>query len=203
MTVSIPVTLKTQLVAAGEDPVLKDLLEKIQSEDPAIRTQAIVDAPQVGPSAVVPAGELMTHENIEVGRAAKRAVWNIVRHSGVPGSGNTAPAVAAELLALLSKLSATEPKREVLWMISEVGGEEAVDPVAAYLANTDLREDARMCLERIPGEVSLAALQTAFDKSPEDFKSNLAQSLRARGVAVEQPPCAKLVPTKQTQVKPL
>ena len=59
-----------------------------------------------------------------------------------------------------------------------------------------LREDARMALERIPIQRAVQALKAGFEIAPEDFKPNLAQSLRKRGVKVEGYPCVKLVPTK-------
>ena len=94
-------------------------------------------------------------------------------------------------------------RREILWMLSEIGGDESIDPVAKLLANPESREDARMALERIPGDKSLAAIQAGLLTAPEEFKPNLAQSLEARGVSVPSIACRKRVPTKPTQVKPL
>ena len=71
------------------------------------------------------------------------------------------------------------------------------------MRNKDLREDARMALERIPGKRAVTTLKNAFEKAPEDFKPNIAQSLRKRGQEVAGYPCQKLVPTKKTDVKPL
>ncbi len=59
-----------------------------------------------------------------------------------------------------------------------------------------LREDVRMALERIPIKRAVQALKAGFEVAPEDFKGNLAQSLRKRGVKVEGYPCVKLVPAK-------
>ena len=71
------------------------------------------------------------------------------------------------------------------------------------LSNKELREDARMSLQRIPGRQSLAALKNGLKTAPEDFKLNIAQSLRKRGVKVPGLACVKLVPTKKTNVKPV
>ena len=64
------------------------------------------------------------------------------------------------------------------------------------------QQDQTSGLQRIPGEKSLAALQAGLAVAPQDFKINIAQSLRARGVTVPGLPCQKLVPTKKTNVKP-
>jgi hypothetical protein len=91
--------------------------------------------------------------------------------------------------------------REVFWMLSEIGTGDSVKAIAALLSNKTTRENARMALERIPGEESMVALKSALDAAPDDFKVNLAQSLRARGTQVHGLPCEKLKPTKQTNVK--
>jgi len=87
--------------------------------------------------------------------------------------------------------------------LSEIGGDESVDKIVACLKDNEVRENARMALERIPGAESLAALEKALESVPDDFKLNIAQSLRKRGREVEGLPCVKLVPTKETKVKPL
>ena len=86
-------------------------------------------------------------------------------------------------------------------MLSEIGGDESVEPIARLLSDKDLREDARCSLERLPGDKAVAALKTALATAPADFKPNIAQSLRARGVTVPGLPCRKLVPTRKTGVK--
>ena len=88
-------------------------------------------------------------------------------------------------------------------MLSEIGGPRAVDPIAALLANKELREDARCALTRHPAPNAVTALKSAFSVAPEDFKYALAESLRARGAKLEGYPSRKLVPTAQTNVAPL
>ena len=79
----------------------------------------------------------------------------------------------------------------------------SVRPIAQLTRNEELREDARMALERIGTTWAVVALKAAFEAVPEDFKSNIAQSLRKRDEQVDGYPCQKLVPTKETDVKPL
>jgi HEAT repeat protein len=144
----------------------------------------------------------MTDEDMEVARAAKRALWKIVRHTGRPKATKEKKAVEAKLLELLGDDQPVSVRREVLWMLSETGTFKAVKPIAALLSNTRLREDARMALERIPSRGAVKALKAGLKAAPEDFKLNIAQSLRKRGVDVPGLPCVKLVPTKKTNVKP-
>ena len=57
-----------------------------------------------------------------------------------------------------------------------------------------------MVLQRIPGEKSLAALKAGLESAPADFKINIAESLRARGMEVPGLPSEKLRPVKATKV---
>jgi len=188
--------------AARRGPV-DELIAGIKDEDDKVRTDAWLGAGEVGAPAVKPLAAVMTDDEIEVARAAKRALWKIVRHCGRPGAGSENRAVAIELVALLDDDVPTSVRREVIWMLSEIGGNKCIEPIADLLLDKELREDARMALERIPGKRSLGALEGALEDVPQDFRLAVAQSLRRRGVKVPGLPCVKLVPTKQTDVKPL
>ena len=205
-----------------KNPEVKKLLDALQSDDENVRTEAWLGAGEVGARAVRPLARLMaamdakvkrvqqaggkkevTGQALEVSRAAKRAMWKIVRTVGAPKAKGRKQTVK-RLIGLLDDERPTAVRREALWMVSEIGeGGEEVAPVAALLKNSDLQEDARMVLERLPGDEAVAALKAGFEQAPEDFKYNLAQSLRKRGVKVEGYPCQKLVPTKETKVKPV
>lgn len=179
-----------------------DLIAGIRDKDPNVRAAARDNAGTAGAPAVKPLSLVMTDENFEVARAAERALWKIVRHVGRPKAEGERKAVVKELLPLLGNSQPVRVKREAMWMLSELAGDAAVEPVVSQLSDKELREDARMVLERLPGKRSLAALQTALGTAPEEFKINVAQSLRARGVKVPGLPCQKLVPTRKTNVRP-
>jgi hypothetical protein len=181
-----------------------ELVAGIKSDSAEKRTQAWQSAGQVGAPAVKAMAKVMTDDNIEVARAAKRALWQIVRYTGRPGANKERRAVVAELIALLGDDQSVAIRREVLWMLSEIGGRgRDIEPIAGLMKNKDLREDARMALERMPNRRAVAALKAAFAEAPEDFKTNIAQSLRKRGEEVTGYPCQKLVPKKKTDVKQL
>jgi hypothetical protein len=125
---------------------------------------------------------------------SKRQLWRTVRQAGQPGASKDKSAVVSRLLGLLAADAPLAARRELLWMLSEIGGDESVKPIATLLADIELREDARMALERIPGDKSLAALEAGLAAAPSDFKINMAQSLRSRGITVPGHPCQKMVP---------
>lgn len=190
----------TQAVNAAESKSVDALIAGIKDPDDRVRGDAWQSAASCGAAAVKPLANVMTDPGMEVARAAKRALWKIVRHAGRPGAADEQKAVAAELRPLLAA-GAAGVRREILWMLSEIGGDESVDAIAVLLSDPDLRDDARMTLERVPGKKSVAALQAGFAAAPEDFKYNLAVSLRKRGSAVRGYPSQKLTPTRPTNVK--
>ena len=188
---------------ADQNDAVNKLLAGIRDADDKVRTEAWLSAGAVGAPAVMPLAETMADDDLEVARAAKRALWKIVRHAGRPRAVKEKRAVEAELVVLLGNNHPVPVRREVIWMLSEIGGRNAIAPIARLIKNTELREDARMALERIPTKRALQALKFRFKNAPEDFKPNLAQSLRKRGVEVDGYPCRKLVPKKRTNLKPL
>lgn len=188
---------------AAEQGVVGDLVARIRDKDDKVRAEAWLGAGKVGAPAVRPLAAMMSDKDFEVARAAKRGLWKIVHHAGRPGANDEGKRVVAQLIPLLGDSESVPVRREVMWMLSEIAGDEVIAPVAALLSNKELREDARMVLERLPGRRSLAELRRGLRTAPSDFKINIAQSLRARGVTVPGIPCQKLVPTRKTDLKPV
>ena len=192
-----------QTAPAAQAQGVDELIAGIKSAGDNERTEAWQSAGKVGAPAVKTLAKVMTEDELEVARAAKRALWQIVRYTGRPGANQERRAVETELVELLGDEQPVAVRREVLWMLSEIGGRNSIKPIAGLLRNEELREDARMALERIGGNRAVAALKAGFEAAPEDFKLNIAQSLRKRGEEVAGYPCQKLVPTKKTDVKAL
>ncbi|UCG57770.1 MAG: HEAT repeat domain-containing protein [Phycisphaerales bacterium] len=188
---------------AAELKAVDELIGRITDKSAETRTQAWLGAGEVGAPAVKPLAKVMTDKDLEVARAAKRALWKIARHAGRPGARTEKTAVVAELTGLLSDDHPVSVRREVLWMLSEIGTWRSVKPIAALLEHKELREDARMVLQRLPNKRAIRALKAGLKAAPRGFKLNIAQSLRQRGEKVRGLACVKLVPTKKTNVRPL
>jgi len=188
------------LPALGRDTdTVNDLVARIKSKDDSIRGPAWQTAESVGAPAVRPLAELMTDPDFETARAAKRALYRIVRHAGRPGAKREAEAVTEELVLVLGSAPA-RARRQVVWMLSEIAADQAVPAIAALLADPEVREDARCALIRPGSRKATAALKTALANAPEDFKSALAEALREGGVKVNGYPSQKLVPSRKTSV---
>ncbi len=193
----------TATAGAAQNKAVAELIAGVRDASDKVRTQAWLGAGKAGPAAVRPLAEVMTDSDAEVARAATRALWQLARHAGRPGAAKEKRAVEKELIGLLSDQTPISVRREVLWMLSEIGGRDSVKPVAGLMKSDELREDARMALERIPAKSAVAALKAGFEAAPEDFKPNVAQSLRRRGQEVTGYPSQKLAPKKKTDLKPL
>lgn len=176
-----------------------DLIAAIKTPDDKVRGPAWQGADRFGAEAVKPLVIVMADPEFETARCARRALWKVTRAAGRPGNANENSAVERELVSLLPGV-AGDVGRELLWMISEIGGDDSVAPVAALLGSEELRDDARCVLTRLPGDKAVTALQRAMSTAPEDFKFALAESLRARGVKVAGYASKKRAPTKQTTV---
>ena len=185
-------------VGQGAETV-NDLVARIKSKDDSIRGPAWQTAESAGAPAVRPLAEVMTDPDFETARAAKRALYRIVRHAGRPGAKHEAEAVTGELVLVLGSASA-RVRCEAVWMLSEIAGDRAVMAMATLLADPEAREDARCALMRLSGRKATSALRSAFAKAPEEFKYALAESLRERGIKVNGYPSQKLVPSRKTTV---
>jgi len=180
---------------------VQGLVARIKSPDETISGVAWQSAGPYGAAAVKPLAALMAEDDFELARKARRGLYKVVRHVGRPGAAKERKAVERELITLLSS-SPPQVRREVAWMLSEIGSTRAVMPLAALLTDKKLRDDARCALTRHPTPGAVTALKSAFATAPEDFKYALADSLRQRGEKVEGYPSRKLVPVKQTSVTP-
>ncbi|MBC8473029.1 MAG: HEAT repeat domain-containing protein [Planctomycetes bacterium] len=203
LAVAAAVAVPTVAGTARNKGGVYNLMSGIRDDDAGVRTKAWQSAGQVGAAAIEPLAEVMVDKELEVARAAKRGLWKIVRHAGRPGAADEKKAVVGKLIELLGDEKPVPVRREVLWMLSEIGNRNSIKPIAALLSHRELCEDARMALQRIPNKAALAALKAALEAAPDEFKLNIAQSLRQRGVEVPGLDCKKLIPTKKTNVKPL
>jgi HEAT repeat protein len=194
-------TLLAHTNRAADAPAVGELIANIQSADDKVRGPAWQGAGTAGAAAVQPLAALLTHPDFEVARSAKRALYKILRQAGRPGAKSEARAVEQELLALLTS-DALQVRREVLWMLSEIGSDKAIAPMAVLLADAQAREDARCALMRFSSPKATAALKSAWAKAPEPFKFALAESLRQRGEKVNGYPSQRLIPTQPTSLSP-
>ncbi|MBI3910288.1 MAG: hypothetical protein HY320_05065 [Armatimonadetes bacterium] len=159
---------------------LQEFLEKIQSSDASVRYAAWRSAGPVGAPAVVPLADLMASADKGVVKAAQGALQGIVHYAARPGAREEARSVSAELLKVAASSRPTRVRAEALHWLGFVGDQRAVLGIALLLGDAEVRDEARMALERMPGRAPRRALQQALETAPADFKPNLQQSLSNR-----------------------
>ncbi len=189
-----------------EELTLETLIAKIKDKDDKVRAAAWQAAGKVGAPALAPLAAVAKEGELEVSRAANRAMWQNVRYSGRPGAEDERKAAIAALIEVFTDDQfPVQLRRDVIWMLSEIVTSDDFNPDDAgqMFADAEFRDDMRMALQRIPGENAIAALKIGLENVPDEFKPAIAASLRARGVDVPNVPCVKLKPTKQTKVKPV
>jgi hypothetical protein len=189
----------------NETPTVDALIAKIKDRSDKVRAEGWASAGKVGAAAVKPLAAVMTSgdADLEVARAARRALWQVVHYVGRPGGEKERSEVVPELQALLADAWPEALRREVLWMLSEIGTAESVATIAASMKSSSLLEDARCALTRIPGEESLQALKEALLSVPEKYRPHIAQALRGRGMELSEElyPSQRLVPTAKIPEK--
>jgi hypothetical protein len=164
----------------------QQVLKEIQSTDMNDWYKATQEAGPLGSKAVKPLADLMKLDDRTKGRAAKLSLEAVVNTAAAPGNDAEKRAVAAELVKVASITSYPRTVRsDALYWLGLIGGPADVPAIAKLLNDRTIREDARMTLERIPGDESLQALQKAGASGATDFRRNIAQSLHNRALTNE------------------
>ena len=105
-----------------EPLTLELLIQNIQSNDDAVRAAARDHAGPFGAPAIAPLAAIAAKGELEIARAAVRAMQNVVYHAGRPGAGAEAAAVASELVKLISAEPPLQLRRDILWMTWQIAG---------------------------------------------------------------------------------
>ncbi len=159
----------------------KLLIEEVNSPTVDVRYAAWNNAGAAGAAAVVPLADVMASPQRDVAKAAKESLHRIVHFAARAYGAANARAVAAELEKVAAEAQRPRIVRvESLKWLAFVGDNESIPALVKLLGDAVVREDARLALERIPGDASLAALTEAIKTAPADFKPSLQQSLYAR-----------------------
>ena len=88
--------------------------------------------------------------------------------------------LAGKLVAMLASDATVEAKQVACWQLSIVGSAAEVPALAKWVGDKDLGYQARLALERIPGDESAAAMRTALVTASGETRVGLINSLAAR-----------------------
>lgn len=162
------------------------LIAAIKGDDEDARWAAADKAAEAGPAAIVPLAEVMAGPDPAAAKAAGVAMGRIVHASGRPGAGGAASQAADELVRLIGPDRPRNVRSEALRYLGFIGGTAQADAIAAQIADTDIREDARMALQRIPGQAAERALQKAKREGPLDYADAIDRSLSDRKTTMRE-----------------
>ncbi|MCA1597026.1 MAG: FG-GAP-like repeat-containing protein [Chloroflexi bacterium] len=161
---------------------ISDFISKLTSGDGGVRYTAWSGAGPAGSAAVVPVGDLMASPDKGVVKAARGALETIASYSTRPGAILEAEAVSQQLLKLAAPGRPIAVRVEAIHLLGFTAGRRSVPGLARLLSDPDVRDEARMALEQIPGGASLSALKRAVNSSPSDFQPALQQSIGNRSM---------------------
>lgn len=134
-------------------------------------------------------------------KAALEAMATLTHSVGKDIAGAKRGEVAQALVSVASSGTYALPVRaQALRLISLVGDDPAVLPVAKLLGNPELREEAVYCLERIPGAAAAKALLAAYPQAPRDFKPRVLAALGHRREADAVPLCVTAMQSGDREV---
>lgn len=180
----------------ADDAQVQALIEKVKSENIEARYAARSEAPAVGAKAVVALAGLIDETaqpaagdaNVqryrrEVALTARAALERLVHHAGRPGADAERQAVAAELAGVIGPGATTKTKREVLHLIAFIGADAEAPSVKRLLSDEDanVRETARLALERMEGPATTLALIEAAKGLAEEQRPDILVSLGKKG----------------------
>jgi HEAT repeat protein len=168
------------------NPAVQALLTEVSLGDTAVRADAVRQAALAGTDAIVQLGEVMSGGDPAAAKAASEALRSIVHNAGRPGAEKEASAASAQLQKLLMPKYPRAVRAAAVRYLGYIGRAEAVQPLANLLIDVDLREDARMALERIPGTAAEKALRDALRIVPKDWQAAVLQSLDARHTSMRR-----------------
>ncbi len=154
-------------------------IQRIKTANEAGREEALADAPKLPATSVVPLAQVMGGDDLGAGRAAQEGLRRLAYASM---SNGTHEAVAAELVKVIGPDHPRAVRSDALMLLGFCGGSSAVAPIAALLEDADIREDARMALERIPDPAATRALKAALKRVPADYRPAIQQSLRHKSM---------------------
>lgn len=160
---------------------LNQLLQNLRSENADVRFAAWRSAGPAGAAAIAPIADIMASTDRGKVRSATEALQRVTHHAARPAaSKNQRRAVALALLQVANSLRPRMVRAEALYQLGFVADERIVPALARLLDDKEVREDARMALERVPGTQSLRSLEKALRRAPADFQPNLRQAINNR-----------------------
>jgi HEAT repeat protein len=168
-------------MSAAQQATVDDLVTALSGDDQEAWRDAWEAAPSVGAQAVVPVAGFLSADDPGVARAAQLCLEAIATRAGDPEAGEeTRLAVSLALVDALDVDMPSPRRAQVLRYLSWVGGDEAIEPLGAWIADPDMGVHAIRALSRIPGAAARDALVALAGGEDEDLAAAAVDALGDR-----------------------
>jgi hypothetical protein len=169
-----------------EQADLTQLVNDIKSSDGKTRLKAQQSAGPVGAQALPALADLAASSDKGVAKAARGAMETVAHYAARPGAGAEAKAVSAELLKIAQTNRPRQVRADAIYLLGFTANDgKTVEYIAELLLNRDLWDEARMALERIPGNAATNALKKAAKTANDEMRPHLEQSLKNRATTMK------------------
>lgn len=155
-------------------------MRDIRSDDESVQLKAWTHAADVGAAAVPDLSRELVNDNMKIAKAADEALKQITHSVGKTLAGPEWRAVVSAFVKVVEGDFPAWSKAIAMRHLSLIGKEDVVEPVAKYLTDETLQEEAVYCLERIPGEPSARALLSGLAQVKREFKPRILAALGHR-----------------------
>jgi hypothetical protein len=178
----------------------RNFLVELSSPNADVRFAAWRAAGDLPPAMIPEVGKLAGSANPGLAKAANEALTTLA-HS--VGKDPAAPKRAAVVKGLLELTAASWPltlRVHAMRLLSGIAGDGDVTAIARQLGEAQMREEAIYCLERIPGDVSMKAVQAAYAPAADEFKPRNLAALGHRRVAEAAGLCAEAMKSPNKEI---
>ena len=159
----------------------QDALAQFQSADPQVRLAARKSAGSLNVTAITGLLNIAASADRGAAKAARGGLEVLVHAAAAPGQRNRARDAADMLVSAAGDTSRPSDVRQyALYLAGFVANTTTVPALSRLLADREVRDAARMALERTPGKPAERALAGARGAADAEFQSAVDQSLRAR-----------------------
>ncbi len=175
-------------IGGGDEVARMAARQALRREDPVAAVHRLVP--------------LVAHPKPQVWWAALNTISDIVANVSVPGQEAQRAAVASEIMTLVAAVQPNQVKIRAL-RILPVAVPKGLDvgPVAALLADADMREKARAALQEMATPEACAALRAALPKAEPAFQVAILNSLGTLRDAASLDAMRSLVSTGDAAVR--
>jgi hypothetical protein len=151
----------TVFAAAGESAIA-DIIGRMPADNPSLQYELAAKLADLNPEATMTLSAMLSPQTSEQDTAARYGLNALTHYVGRAGAENERKVYAAALIDALGSVADKQNKAFLISQLQLAGGQEAVSPLAGYLADDVLCDGAARALLTIGGETAEKAFLDAY-----------------------------------------